>query len=536
MNKIQLSVVDKIIAISALFFLCISSVIAGHRHNDKPWSNLARTDAGLIRGVSTDYGARFLGVPYAAAPVGDLRWQSPQPAAPWDGVRDANEFGGNCAQPFSPFGIPSVSEDCLYLNVYQPKSIYRGRLLNRKRPVMVWIHGGAFQFGESQDFDPAKLAKNGTVVVTINYRLGALGFLAHPALSANSPTGTSGNYGIQDQQAALRWVQNNIANFGGDPNNVTIFGESAGGLSVHTHLASPESAGLFHRAIIQSGAYALQQPPLPAWEFVGTGIAAAMGCPDQSLDCLQGLSVEQILAGQDPGAVGYLPNVDGLTLPTTVLDALQTGQFNRVPVIQGSNSNEYSLFTSLLFELAGTPITPEFYPVAITLATGLPAEVVPLVLAEYPLENFPSPSEALNAVGTDFLFACNAQTSNRLLSQFVPTYAYEFADDDAPQIYLPPVSFDYGAYHAAEIQYVMDPQNDFPIEPLNRQQRWLSKQMVNYWTSFSRFGKPFTIAAPFWKQYQVGEEKVQSLQPGITRVNDFNQRHHCDFWGFLLGQ
>jgi para-nitrobenzyl esterase len=190
---------------------------------------------GALRGTARGATDEFLGIPYAAAPVGPLRWRPPQPAAPWSGERDATTFAPHCAQPATPFGAASLSEDCLYLNVFAPAGRKHG---GEGRPVMVWIHGGGLVIGESEDYDPAQLAADGTVVVTINYRLGALGFLAHPAL-ADRPGGSTGAYGLMDHQAALRWVQRNIRAFGGNPRKVTIAGESAGGLSVLAHMASP---------------------------------------------------------------------------------------------------------------------------------------------------------------------------------------------------------------------------------------------------------------------------------------------------------
>ncbi len=574
-SPFKFKVVSLIAVIGLLNTLLVANSFAGNKKHFK--AETISTEFGPVQGVPTFYGYQYLGLPYAASPEGDLRWRAPVDPEIWTAPLVADSFGPNCPQTASPFGLPSVSEDCLTLNIYQPRDFYlrkhsRGsfslyrdqsnydpssqnpsnknnsyqKLLKhqskkRLKPVMVWIHGGAFQYGEGQDWDPAKLVKQGVVVVTLNYRLGALGFLAHPALSEDSANNVSGNYGILDQQKALRWVQNNIARFGGDPDNVTIFGESAGGLSVHTHLVSPDSEGLFHRAIIQSGAYALAPPELSNWELFGTSIAATMGCSDQAseqtLECLRNLSVEEILEGQDPGAVGYLPNVDGLTLPMTIVSALQTGQFHRVPVIQGSNANEYTLFASLLFELAGTSITEEFYPTAINVGLGIPEEMIPLVTAQYPLEDYDTPAEALAAIGTDVLFACPAQTSAQLLSQYVPTYSYEFNDKNAPQIYLPPVNFPYGAYHVAEVQYLMEPKNPFPIEPLNRKQRRLSRQMVNYWTSFARFGLPLHHAAPFWNSYDANSQTVQSLQPPrINSTSNFNLRHKCDFWAGLMAQ
>jgi len=213
------------------------------------------TETGPVRGIATGTMQEFRGIPYAEAPVGDLRWRPPQEPARWTGVLDATAFSPHCPQAATPYGTPSTTEDCLFLNVFTPDKTNEGR--PHLLPVMFWIHGGGLVVGESDGYDPSPLVAQGVVVVTINYRLGELGFLAHPALAAESPTGASGNYGLMDQQAALRWVQRNIRAFGGDPDNVTIFGQSAGALSVHSQLASPLAAGLFHKAIVESGAYSL---------------------------------------------------------------------------------------------------------------------------------------------------------------------------------------------------------------------------------------------------------------------------------------
>src|SRR5580704_17045658 len=234
---------------------------------------LVATADGLVHGKSATGTDEFLGIPYAAPPVGALRWQPPQAAARWRGVRQATAFAPHCPQPPSDFGLASTSENCLYLNVYAPAHAATLRGL----PVMVWVHGGSLLVGESDDYNPAALVRRGVVVVTINYRLGALGFLADAAL-AGRPGGPSGDYGLMDQQAALRWVQRNIRGFGGNPGNVTVFGESAGGLSTLAQLASPGARGLFQRAIVESGTYQLTQQPLAAAEAAGKAFAAKAGC------------------------------------------------------------------------------------------------------------------------------------------------------------------------------------------------------------------------------------------------------------------
>ena len=386
----------------------------------------------------------FLGIPYAAPPVGALRWQPPQPAASWSGVRDATKFAPHCPQSASPFGQASTSEDCLFLNVFTPAT-------GGQHPVMVWIHGGALVTGESDDYSPTGLVADGVTVVTINYRLGALGFLAHPALA--DANGQSGDYGLMDQQAALRWVQRNIASFGGNPRNVTIFGESAGGLSTLSQVASPQARGLFQRAIAESGSYNLTQTSLANAETAGEAFATKAGCASQTAACLRSLPVSTILANEN--AAGYTPNINSEVLPESLETAFATGNFNRVPIINGTNHDEWRLFVALS-ELEGDPVTAANYQSMISSTLGVPAAAAAIIAAKYPLTAFSSPSVALGAVGTDAIFACPGLAIDQSVSRFVPTFAYEFNDENAPELFLPPVSFAYGAAHASEIQYVMD--------------------------------------------------------------------------------
>src|ERR1700687_1357217 len=306
------------------------------------------TRDGRVRGISSGGIERFLGVPYATPPVGDLRWRPPQPHGRWTGVREAAAFAHHCPQHASPFGLASTTEDCLYLNVFRPardddEGDEEGDGDHESRlPVMVWIHGGALLVGESDDYDPVRLVQHGVVLVTINYRLRVRGFPPPPAPSAG--VGASGNYGLMDQQAALRWVERNIPSFGGDPRRVTIFGESAGGLSVPSRLASPLSAGLFHRAIVQSGAYALSQPSLSEAEAQGQAVAMRAGCTDQTAECLRATPVETLLDALLVGTV--VPDVDGYVLTQTIGASLASGQFNHVPVIEGSNHDEWRRFAA----------------------------------------------------------------------------------------------------------------------------------------------------------------------------------------------
>jgi para-nitrobenzyl esterase len=496
------------------------------------------TSNGPVRGVANGTVDEFLGIPYAAPPVGALRWQSPQPAADWSGVRDATRFAPHCAQSPSPFGQASTSEDCLYLNVFTPShnrdshnrdSRSRDSRDGAHFPVMVWIHGGALVTGESNDYDPTALVADGVTVVTINYRLGALGFLAHPALA--DANGQSGDYGLEDQQAALRWVQRNIASFGGNPHNVTIFGESAGGLSTLSQVASPQAKGLFERAIVESGSYNLTQAPLATAEAAGAAFATAAGCASQTAACLRSLPVSTILASQNAG--GYTPNINTEVLPESLGTAFATGDFNRVPIINGTNHDEWRLFVALS-ELEGNPVTASNYQGAISATLGVPAPVAAIIAARYPLAAFPSPSVALGAVGTDAIFACPALAIDQSVSRFVPTFAYEFNDENAPENFLPPVSFPYGAAHASEIQYLFGlPTAAFP-GTLSAQQQQLAASMKGYWTNFATRGFPSSFGTPFWPLFTSLTQTVQSLVPPAPQTEtDFASTHNCAFWAAL---
>jgi para-nitrobenzyl esterase len=478
---------------------------------------VAITASGAVRGLASGAVHEFLGIPYAAPPVGALRWQPPQPAAGWSGIRAATQFAPHCPQLAGPFGEASTSENCLFLNVFTPSH-------GVGHPVMVWIHGGALVSGESDDYDPAGLVADGVIVVTINYRLGALGFLANPALA--DANGQSGDYGLMDQQAALRWVQRNIANFGGDPGNVTIFGESAGGLSTLSQVASPQARGLFQRAIVESGSYNLSQQSLASAETAGEAFATKAGCASQTATCLRSLPVSTILADQD--AAGYTPNINSEVLPQTLGTAFATGDFNRVPIINGTNHDEYRLFVALS-ELAGDPVTAANYQSMIASTLGVPAAAAAVIAAKYPLTAYPSASIALGAVGTDAIFACPALTIDQSVSRYVPTFAYEFNDQNAPEDFLPPVSFPYGAAHASEIQYLMAlPTAAFPGS-LTAQQQQLAAIMKGYWTNFAKRGFPSS-----WPLFNPLTQKMQSLVPPAPQPEtSFANEHNCAFWTAL---
>src|SRR5580693_849398 len=501
-----------------------ASAVGGQATN--PASGTVTVTAnGAVRGLADGAVDEFLGIPYAAPPVGPLRWQPPQPAASWSGVRAATAFAPHCPQVAGPFGQASTSEDCLYLNVFTPSGWRPGA----DNPVMVWIHGGALVSGESNDYDPTQLVARGVTVVTINYRLGALGFLAHPALA--DAKGQSGDYGLMDQQAALRWVQRNIAGFGGNPRNVTIFGESAGGLSTLSQVASPQAKGLFAKAIVESGSYNLTQTSLAGAQTAGEAFATAAGCASQTAACLRSLPVSTILADQD--AAGYTPNINSEVLPESLGTAFATGNFNRVPIINGTNRDEWRLFVALS-ELEGNPVTASNYQAMISSTLGVPSAAAAVIAAKYPLSAFPSPSVALGAVGTDAIFACPALVIDQSVSHFVPTFAYEFNDENAPENFLPPVSFPYGAAHASEIQYLMDlPTAAFP-GTLSAQQQQLATIMKGYWTSFATHGFPSSSGTPSWPLFNNLTQRMKSLVPPTPQTEtDFASTHNCAFWTAL---
>jgi len=485
---------------------------------------IVRTDDGFVRGMAAGTVDEFLGLPYAAPPTGNLRWRSPAPPAAWDGVRDATQFGPSCPQVLDPKLNPelppgAISEDCLYLNVYAPPPSMNDQ---GGRPVLVWIHGGGLVQDGARDYDGSKLAADGIVVVTINYRLGALGFLAHPALASH---GAAGNYGLMDQQAALRWVQRNIARFGGDPHNVTIAGQSAGGLSVLAQMVSPGARGLFQRAIVQSGAFALNQRPLATAEAAGEAFATAVGCPDQSAACLRNAPVSDLVSKfgvEIPGVV------DGSVLTQPIGTALATGQFARVPIINGITHDEELLFVAVLGLTVsqGTDIplaapldgSSATYQADIAQALGVSDTRAAAIAAEYPLSAYPNAVVAFTFLVSDASFACPALQVDRLTAaRGVPTYAYQFNDDNAPLFKLGL------ATHGSELSYLFG-----SPATLTADQQALAASMRTDWARFARTGNPSSDALP-WPSFD--GTRVLSLVPLQSQVTtDFATAHHCSFW------
>jgi len=531
----------------------------------------------------------FYGIRYAAAPEGALRWTPPQAPVPPPGIVVASTPGAACPQ--GAIGGFPLAEDCLFLNVYIPASARP----NSRLPVYYWIHGGSLTSGTGVEYDPSVMVANSDIiVVTINYRLGALGWLAEPGLVATAAdtyenVGDAGNYGLMDQQFGLSWVQANIAAFGGDPGKVTIGGESAGGLSVSSNLASTTTApGLFRGAIIESGGYMLHSVPSQATyqASFGPGFDAALGCTAPAdAACLRSQSVADILAAQSTafGGNGISPDFGTKILPQGLQTAFSTGAFNHVPVLQGSNANEGRLFEpdEIPFAAPAAVVAAAGGPANYDLAnpnslcatpegTGTPATCsyvqeinlflgglgLPAILnnpgfdgslaAQYPLANFPDPYLANNApssdeglaqIFTDLVFACNVLDSNTDLARWVPVYAYEFNDPLAPalgSVVEPPndvFGFPTASEHAAELPYLFNFGAPFSIG----EQR-LAAEMKAYWANFVISGNPNVGGDRFfyapWAPFNF-IHAVQNLVPGPAVPQPFftfPTEHFCSIW------
>ena len=522
---------------------CLSGGGSSNSSSPAPSANplSVTTTEGEIRGIESGNVRVFRGIPYAAAPVGELRFAPTEPAAPRQGVLElSNEFGAMCPQVDLLTQQVLGSEDCLFLNVYAPAEA-------EDLPVMVWIHGGAFVFGNGGgEYDPTRLVAEDVILVTLNYRLGNLGFLAHPSLESDG-----GNFGLMDQQEAMRWVKRNIAAFGGDPDNVTIFGESAGGHSVMSHIVSPRAEGdeLFHRAIVQSGSYAAFQSPKAASQAGGVAVANALGCPDAGdvAECLRKASVEDLLAVQGSQSI---PTVDPATdlLPKSIQQALAEGAFNtKLDVMIGSNQNEGTLFVAL-DELGGASLeaqgeaeyrsrVAEFFAPYQAAISFNDDQIATDYLSYYDSTSDPY-SLALSAIWTDFMFACpSAGQAATFASNNMNTFKYWFRDENAPWTLVNPafVSFPLGATHAREIPYVLYPESIMRERYIGSDAEVdaLAETMVGYWTSFARTGNPDTAdgVAAAWPQAATGRYmELDVPASSSTSATNFLDYHRCGYW------
>ena len=487
---------------------------------------LATTTDGVVRGVEGAGVRAFLGVPFATPPTGDLRWRAPQPVRGWSGFRDATRTGSDCTQALGRKailggggGLVVGSEDCLYLNVYAPAG-----QADAARPVMVYLHGGAFTIGSGANYDPSRLAaEQDRVVVTVNFRLGALGWLAHPGFATDGE-GVGGNWGLMDQQAALRWVRANISGFGGDPDDVTLFAESSGAWSACYLMASPASQGLYSRVILQSGP-CLEPSSLNAAADAakaGPAFAASVGCDDVA--CLRAAPARRIARAAStrsgingPGSWG--PVFGDAMVPVSPATAFATGDFVRTPVIVGTNSDEGRLFAVEVRDM-------DRYNKETVWLYGADGE---RALQRYPVGP-EGPAVAIAQSFTDSRFACPSDALRRALSRHVPTYGYEFADRAAPFL-LPDwiTGLDMGAYHASELAYVFG--TSWLFADTGRwtpQQRALSERMMRLWAGFGH--DPRFEAA--WPKVSEGGGPVVVFDPAGDRGDaTFFDRHQCGFWG-----
>jgi para-nitrobenzyl esterase len=461
---------------------------------------IVNAPAGKVEGRTEGAARVFRGIPYALPPVGPARWRPPSPMPQWSGVRKATEFGPACVQrkalPGSIYAIdaddpPPVSEDCLTLNIWAPAEA-------RNAPVFFWIHGGSLAIGASREplYDGTRLAARGLVVVSINYRLGILGYLAHPELSAESPHGVSGNYGLLDQIEALRWVRANIGVFGGDPANVTIAGESAGALSVMYLMAAPAARGLFAKAIAHS-AYMTSTPHLgehrfgmPSAEEIGTNLANALHAPDMA--ALRAADARALIDAAH--ATGYMPwgTIDGHVLPRELVDVFDRGEQAPVPVLAGFNSGE---IRSLRFLAASPPATAAEYESTIR---DRYRDLADEFLRLYPGTDM---QESILAATRDAMYGWTAERLVRKQTPLsLPSFLY-FFDHGYPAADTAGLH----AFHGSEMPYVFGTldrtSSVWPKIPPTPQETRLSDAMIGYWSSFARSGRPQARNAPDWPAY-----------------------------------
>ena len=498
--------------------------------------------AGPVQGLNGNGVYEYLGIPYAQPPTGDLRWQPPQPQPPWTRTLDATQFGPICAQ-ITTLGVfagpPNSNEDCLTLNVFTPQTAAPGTL-----PVLVWLHGGYNVDGESNDYDGSKLATQGRmVVVTLNYRLGLMGFLATPALDSEGHP--FGNYGTLDQQLALKWVQNNIASFGGDPGRVTLAGQSAGSADTAANVASSPAAGLFHRAIFESGL--ADTTSLTAAEQRGDAFSVAAGCgsgaaPDIAA-CLRSLTAETILNLQGTestnGPYTTFLVADGTILPSQgIYHALRSGSFTHVPIMSGFTHDEGNFTVAVQEYFSGPPRRPISEADVTGFVQATFGADAAKVLAAYNPSSYPTPQLAMDAIGTT-MTACQHYGINRTLSTQVPVYAYEFDDVTAPSYFPDMPGFQPLANHTSDLQYLFPLYHGGPNgipHVLNAQQEKLSDELVAFWSNFARTGNPNRIGDRPWPRYEANQfwssYYLSENIPAVSLVRDkqVSRDYKCAFW------
>lgn len=515
---------------------------------------VVQTVSGPVEGFYKSEAATFLGIPFAAPPVGPLRWRPPESPKPWTSTLDAKTFGPTCAQIYElgVFAGPANSnEDCLYLNVFAPKDALKD---GSKLPVIVWIYGGGYVDGESDDYDGSKLAvRGGAVVVTFNYRLNLFGFLAHPALDKEGHA--FGNYAFLDQQFALRWVKDNITKFGGDPNNVTLGGQSAGGSSVGAQLTSPLAEGLFHKAIISSSGSYLSAAPLETAQKMGVGFAKAAGCGEgadaATAECLRKLPADAVvkLAGTAKGNSAFVHSraiQDGQIVPDGAAPLFAAGKFQKMPTMLGTVRDEGNFFIAVQLYLAdagskkvGENDFANYVRNFVGEARPGAKAIIQGITDRYSTNSYPTLEARYGAVQSD-IFVCRAHLATHLLADQTPLYVYEFRDRTAPSYFPAVAGFDPQAMHTSEIQFLFPGYhggNEGIPRTLNAEQEKLSDQLVTAWGNFARTGNPNGEGDQPWPPYTKASPlyAAQDLA-GISQMAqaEFWSAHQCDLWQKML--
>lgn len=481
-------------------------------------------ESGAVRGTLNGAAWTYRNIPYAAPPVGPLRWQPPQPAPSWNGERDASHWGPMCPQLQS--SKVAGEEDCLQLNVWTPSP-----QPSAPAPVLFWIHGGAFvQGGASMEqggariYDARSLAeRTAAVVVTINYRLGPLGYLALPELSGAH--GSSGNLGTLDQVAALEWVRRNIAAFGGDPGRVMIFGESAGGVSVCSLVASPKAAGLFQAGAIQSGGCLAK--PLETAETFGRKLAVAAGCESDTEACMRSRSPEELLKALPMDfniateSLSYGGVVDGVVHPRTPLASIAAREHNPVPIIVGANADETGRVVPPIVGAAeyGALVRAQFGPV-----------IAPLVLAQYPASDYDSPRDAFVALSTDARFVCTSRTVARVIEQSQPQpvfrYFFTFTPENAN-----PLLKRTGTWHGMDVLYMFDALDTLAGYRKGPQDEAVANAFQQYWSALAATGTPVHDGLPAWPRW-TGTDPYLRIDSPLS-IGAGVRTEKCDFWDRL---
>lgn len=498
-------------------------------------AGLARTTCGDYQGVDRGNTWSFLGLRYAAPPTGPRRWKSPElPTCPSASSSPtiANTYAPVCPQLDRASGAPEGDEDCLAVNVFTPKSAFAGA----RAPVMFFIHGGGNVIGSAREelepgrvlYDGSSLAEaTGNVVVTVQYRLGPLGWLVHPGLDAEAPDARSGNYGLEDLVAALKWVQRDIGAFGGNKDRVMIFGESAGGVNVCALLASPQATGLFHAALMESGGCVADSRA----KALGTGatLAENSGCSTSGdvVACLRSRTPAALLAALPPtvsvsgGQAPYQPSVDGTTLPAVPIDRIRSGQHNRVSVTLGTNADETGQDVPLAFSDAQ-------YQAFLDSTFQTPA-VRAAVADLYSATNFGSSRKAYVALTSDLKFTCPARTTARALAaaQSEPVYRYFFTE-----VVDAPTSAVYGAFHGLELLFIYGTLDVRGYTPTTSE-RALSLAMQRYWGGFAATGTPVASGSSAWALYDPARDNHLLLDSAAVRMADGVNTARCDFWAQL---